>query len=170
MKKIILFIFIVPLILVLLVHYTVSIYFSQINGNVTFSVAKPVCRAIIEDNKFYISNNSQNIKDFSVCNFDEKQNITEVAIQYYITIKLTQAEAPLIFSLYRIYDDNSEEKINIELFEGNIKTTTPITMYSNSKQIHNYRLKTEYNTNSSIDLDKNIGISIILESEQVEPK
>lgn len=168
MKKAIIPIFIVILILILflLAHYTISTYFSQADGNVNFSVAKPICRAIIQDSCIYISNYEQKPLYFSICNFDEEGNVTEVGMQYTITIQTAQLNAPLKYKLYKINSDNSEENIKISTSEGNIKTISALTM-GTSKEIHGYKLEIEYDSSSNIALDKNIGFSITLDSEQV---
>lgn len=168
MKKVILLIFIIPLILGLLVHYTISIYFSQINGNVNFSVAEPICRAIITDN-ICVSNFEQKPLYFSVCNFDEKGNITAIGMQYNITIKTAQLNAPLKYKLYKINDNGNEENIEINVSKGNVETVSSMII-GTKKETHNYKLEVEYDNNSNIPLDTDISFSIILDSEQVVPR
>lgn len=167
--KVQIFILIILLIVGFLIHYTACTYFSQIEGNICFSIAEPICRAIIQDSCIYISNYEEKPLYFSICNFDEKGNITEIAMKYNITIKSTQPNAPLKYSLYKINKDGSEENIQVNNNGENIKTVSPIIL-GTLKEIHNYKLKIEYDNKDNMTLDKNIILSIVLDSEQIVPR
>lgn len=164
--KVQIFILIILLIVGFLIHYTACTYFSQIEGNICFSIAEPICRAIIQDNCIYISNYEPKPLYFSICNFNEKGKVTEIGMKYNIMVKSNQPNAPLKYRLYRINKDGSEENIQVNNSRENTKTALPTTL-GTLKEIHNYKLEIEYDNEDNIILDKNIILSIILESEQI---
>ncbi len=167
--KVQIFILIFIIILGFLIHYTACTYFSQIEGNICFSIAEPICRMIISEKCIYISNHEQKPIYFSICNFSEKGKVTETGIKYNITIKSNQSNTPLKYKLYKLNKDGSEENIQVSCSRENTKTVEPIIL-GTLKEIHNYKLEIAYDKENNITLDENITLSIILESEQIIPK
>lgn len=138
-------------------------------GYLSFGVAKPICKVFMNET-IYISNYSYvQPTDFSVCNYDEYGNISEVALKYFITITTNQTNAPLNYSLFRIQDNGSEEKIDINVSNGVIKTINEVTMPGNSENVHNYRLKVDYKSNSKVDLSSDFAVHITIDSQQINP-
>ena len=131
------------------------------------SIAKPISRVVIDEN-IHISNYYLRPLNFSVCNYDENSNVSEVAMQYYITIGASQPEAPLLYKLYRIYDDK-EEEIKLSSNEGISKNIEPIRINNNKKLEHYYKLEILYDFNSKNNLDGNIEIFLSVISEQINP-
>lgn len=168
-RKIVLIIVIIILIITMykLVNKTVSKLISEDKTNINLLVAKPICRVIMEKN-LYISNYEKKKFDFSVCNYNQNDDITDVEMKYYIKISLSQKNAPLKYKMYRIYDDGSEENIELNIRTNYIKSVKPVNFSTKIKQLHNYRLEIEYDNNSNMTIDKNIKINIGVESEQVK--
>ncbi len=165
-KKLLYFILTVFSLFIMTYSVTLSNYCLQENGSIKFSVAKPICKAIITGN-LHILKHEQKPLYFSVRNFDEQGNTSEVAMQYYITLKITQSNAPLKYKLYKINGDGIEKELKMNVSTGTVRTTSATTMSCYSKETHNYRLEIEYDNNSNVALDEDIGISVILDSEQI---
>lgn len=167
MKKRVTLIFILlQVILVSMVSISYAKYTKGYSGKIGISVAKPISRVVI-DGDVYISNYGQKPIYFSVYNYDEKGKISEIKMNYKIIIKTTQSNAPLKYKLYRVYSDKQEE-IKINNSKGIISQVNAISMNAETKQTHNYKLEIMYDNASTIELDKNIGISITLQSVQAK--
>ena len=164
MKKKAIFIIILQVMFVSLVSISYAKYTSSFNGKLGFSVAKPISRVEI-NNDIYISNYEQRPTTFSVCNFDAKGNISEVKMNYRIIITVTQANAPLKYRVYRIYN-NSQEEVSINNSNGTITQMNSVQMKAGMKETHNYKLEIEFDKSSAVELDENIEISIEIISEQ----
>lgn len=152
---------------VLISGFTFAKNTSSKSGQLSLSVAKPISRAVI-DGDIHISNYYQKPLRFYVCNYDENKNVSEVAMQYYITITLSQKESPLFYKLYRIYEDR-EEEVELNTNENTITTVEPIRINNDKAIEHNYILKILYDYNSQNNLDENIGIMLSINSEQINP-
>ena len=136
-------------------------------GGVGFKVAKPICR-VIADNQINIANyGGKNTLNFSVNNYDTSNKKSETAMNYNIVIKVNQANAPLNYRLYRIYNDSSETEVAIDVNNGEIRTTSPVQIQATNSETHNYRLEVDYDNSSSVNLAENIKISINVLSEQI---
>lgn len=152
---------------VLISGFTFAKNTSSKNGRLSLSVAKPISRAVI-DGDIHISNYYQKPLNFYVCNYDENKNVSEVAMQYYITITLSQEESPLLYKLYRIYEDR-EEEVELDTNENTIITVEPVRINNDKAVEHNYILKILYDCNSQNNLDENIVIMLSINSEQINP-
>ncbi len=151
------------------INFIYAKFTTNANGSLSFSVAKPVCKVFM-DETVYISNYGYvQPTNFSIRNYDEYGNISQVALKYFITITTNQTNAPLDYSLFRIQDNGSEEKIAINVNNGVIKTVNGVNMSGNIENIHNYRLKVDYNSNSKVELSKNFAVHITIDSEQINP-
>lgn len=150
------------------IGYSLAKYTTKKDGNLSFSVAKPVIEATIDSASLYISNYKQKPFYFSVCNFDKNDNISGTAMSYSINIETSQDNAPLHYKLYRIYSDNSEKALDLTINGSIIGIRNPINIYSNNKEIHNYRLDIEYEKSSKIKLDTNFSVSLTIKGEQIK--
>ena len=75
---IILAIFFIPII-----SETNALYVDKINKSTELYIAKPICR-VIQDKEILISNYIQKPFYFSICNFDDNNNISDTAMNYLI--------------------------------------------------------------------------------------
>lgn len=164
-KRITVIVIVIQIILLSAISISYAKYTADFKGKVSASVAKPIARVAINGD-VYISNYEQKPVNFSVYNFDANGNTSEVKMNYKIIIKITQGNAPLKYKLYRVYD-NKQEEVNINNSNGTITQTYAVSMNANTEETHNYKLEIEYDKTSSVEFDKNIGISIVLQSEQV---
>ena len=168
-KQIILIILLAIVIVTFFSSFSYAKFTMKTDGKISTSIAKPICRATIKD-KLYISNYQKKPLEFEVYNYDENEKITDVAMEYKITIEVTQENAPLNYKLFRIYLDGSEEEVNITKDNNSIYMNSYVKMNSGKKETHKYRLETEYNNSSSVSLDYNIGFSLRLNCIQSKPQ
>lgn len=158
----------VILIVILIIGLSYSKYTLGTDGQLKFSVAKPISRAIINKD-LYISNYFQKPLEFYICNYDENNNISDVGMEYYITLELSQENAPLMYKLYRVYSEEVEEEVEIIIDKNTIRTIKPVEMNGNENIKHNYKLEISYDNNSINSLDENLGVSISVKSQQINP-
>lgn len=135
------------------------------NGKLIFSVAKPIIRTIIEEDVF-ISNYYQKPLNFYICNYDENEKISEVAMDYFIEIIPTQINAPIFYNLYMVCSDGKEEYIETEYVDNKILTKSPITINCNEKITQKYKIDFIYDKDSNIELDEDFNITILVDSSQ----
>ena len=153
--------------IILVCSLTLAKSTSSRDGNLGMSIAKPILRVVVDEN-IHISNYYLKPLNFFVCNYDENNNASDVAMQYYITIEASQVEAPLLYKLYRIYADK-EEEIELSSNKGISKSVEPIRINSNKRIEHYYKLEIQYDFNSKNKLDENIEILLSANSEQINP-
>lgn len=151
------------IILFLFSSVTQSTYKEKVSGKINTEVAKPIIR-IMGDPESTIKNLTleKESMNFSVCNYDKENNITQIGLSYYISLDLSQKDAPITVNLYEI-DDNKNEHI---VLMTDYKTDNAKAFTIEGKQIHNYRLDVVYNPNSNVELQKDFSISIDIESIQ----
>lgn len=163
-NKIALLVIIMQIILLTAISISYAKYTSGFSGKIAFSVAEPISRATVNGD-VYISNYVQKPVIFSVYNFDENGKTSEVKMNYKITVKMSQTNAPLKYKLYRVYSDKQEE-VNISNSNGIITQVNSVSMNAGTKETHNYKLEFEYDKSSTVEIDKNIGVSLTIQSEQ----
>lgn len=147
------------------ISFSISKYSSNKNGALSFRVAKPIARVSM-GNEIYISNYGQRPLNFSIHNFDTSNRVSEVAMNYVIKMKVSQANAPLKYKLYRIKADNSEEEISISVNNGVITSTSQLSMNAGTKETQNYKLEFIYDKTSNVNLASNISITIDVDAIQ----
>ena len=166
-KRITVLIIILQISLLSIISVSYAKYISNSKGKVSIAVAKPISRIEVKDD-IYISNYEQKPINISVYNFDEKGKISDTKMNYKFIIKFTQANAPLKFKLFRVYDDR-EEEAKISVSNGIVTKTNWISMNAGVKTTHNYRLEIEYDNTSNVQLASNIEATITLQSVQIKP-
>lgn len=157
-------IFLIMIFASVFIRNTNALYLTGIEKKTEVYIAKPICRAIVE-NKIFISNYSEKPYYFSICNYDEQNNISETAMSYYIIFHTNQTNTPLEYKLYKINNDKSEE-ISLEITDNIIKTKEKVLMNIDNKHKDDYKLEIGYNLKSKNELNKDFKISMELYSEQ----
>lgn len=161
--------FIILMLLILCcINFAMARYTSHHSGNVRFSVAKPICRIEMDDNVDISNYLDTKPTYFQIYNYDKTGKVSDVALEYYITITTNQIDAPLIYKLYKINDDGTEEEIKLKVNGTSIVTINSQTMYT-SKTIHKYKLKVNYNSNLTNNLNDDFYMNISVQSTQVNP-
>lgn len=148
-----------------IINETNALYIDEINKKTELHVARPVCRVIL-DKEIFISNYIQKSFYFSICNFDEKNNISDTAMNYSIMFHISQINTPLNYKLYKIEEDNNKKNILLEYESNILKSKEPILMKIDEKYRYNYILEIEYDNKSTKELDKDLKILLEVYSEQ----
>lgn len=166
-------ILIVTILLVILIAFiikgTTSKYSTVKGGEINISTAKPICNMVINNN-ITISNYKPESLYFSVNNYDENNNISDVSMKYSLSFKINQPNNNLNYLLYELQDDGNEKLIPISNINGVIETKELNPLNAGVKQSIYYKLEVNYNTDSKINLDNDLKLSIILNSEQIKPE
>lgn len=124
-------------------------------------IAEPIFEVIkTTSNEIDVLNNNKYYYEFSVRNFNENNEFSEVKLKYDIEFILSQEDAPIIINLYRI-NNSTEEKIELD----NNKTIQ--YEYLDFSQKENlYKVEVMYNNNSDILLENNLEIDLNVKSIQ----
>lgn len=147
--------------------YTISKYFEAKRGNLTLSVAKPICNLVVENEDFSISNTEKSSLYFTVNNFEDKE-VSDVGMKYNVTFEFPEKFVTanvLDYTLYKVNSDNTEETVQ----------TVNSTFKADTKESQKYKLEMIYNSSSPTASDiteedlNNFNIEINLNSEQVKP-
>ena len=148
-KKIILLIILSLFTIFLIYNFTFSKYATDISGKSSSQIANPVIE-LVGSNKIvgkdYDDTARQIEYNFSVNNFDSKENINQVNLKYIIKITNDNLDFPISYKLYS--SDNEEISLN------GSNTTDFIMLDKDVKETHNYKLIIKY-------ADKGNGINII---------
>lgn len=158
---------IVALSIISSVQCAMSKYVSEIDGDIDFSVAKPICELVI-DNEPCVSNYKSEPLYFSVNNFDKNGDVSDVAMEYFITFNVPQNATYLSYSLYLIEDGEDKE---LELTNSNrtVKTVDSSVLNAGENKSNKYKLEIEYNDDLPVNLEDEVSVSITLDSKQVNP-
>ena len=157
---IILAIFFIPII-----SETNALYVDKINKSTELYIAKPICRVIL-DKEILISNYIQKPFYFSICNFDDNNNISDTAMNYLIIFHVSQINVPLTYKLYKVEENKSKKSVLLEKEDNILKTKELTLMKVNEKYMDNYVLEIEYNNKNTNELDEDFEIILEVYSEQ----
>ena len=157
---ILLAIFFIPII-----SETNALYLDKLNKSTELYIAKPICRVIL-DKEIFISNYIQKPFYFSICNFDDDNNISDTVMNYSIMFHISQINAPLIYKLYKVDENKSKKSVLLEKEDNILRTKELTLMKVNEKYIDNYVLEIEYNNKSTNELDEDFEIVLEVYSEQ----
>ena len=148
-KKVILLIILSLFTIFLIYNFTFAKFTSDISGKSSSQIANPVIE-LIGSNKIvgkdYDDTARQIEYNFSVNNFDSKENINQVNLKYIIKITNDNLDFPISYKLYN--SDNEEISLN------GSNTTDFIMLNKDVKETHKYKLIINY-------ADKGNGINII---------
>lgn len=142
-----------------------SKYNFSLDNMFSINAEKPVARMIINNNLHITNYQKVEPVYFSVCNYNEQENTSNISFEYYITLKLSQKNAPLNYKLYKINGDK-EELITIDVSNNSVKTINPVILESSERE-HKYKLEVTYDFDSEIKLDEDIAMSFLLNVNQV---
>lgn len=161
-KFIIFCIFLCSLILIFSISFTVySKYKNSLNLLTKTEIAKPIFELVKSDVKeIEVLNNDKYSYEFSVRNFNQKDEVSDVNFKYNIEFVLTQENAPVKINLYRINNSN-EEKVEL----NNNKTIQYENLNFN-KNANLYRAEIMYDNSSDVILENNFGISLNIQGIQ----
>lgn len=151
-----------------LIGYTYCKYCDTEKGNVSMSIAEPICNLVIDKELTESSNNLKTIF-FSVNNYDENGKISDVSMKYYIGFDSEVENDNLNYSLYELKDNKYENLVEIDNSNGK-NTTTNKTLDTGLKQSKKYKLEISYKDVFKVNTNNKIGLSITLNSEQVKPR
>ncbi len=125
-------------------------------------IAKPILEVISSPNIEITDISNEGEYNFSIRNYDEKNNITEVDLKYIITIKDT-------------IDKNLKDTVKFELYKNgkrvelNNQSSKIMEMKNSKKQEDKYKLKVKYDKNESTvmgDILDNVQIQVHSEQKR----
>ena len=144
--------------------YSIGKSISRITIKGQAQIAKPMLEVLSNSNLKITDNENEGECNFSVRNYDEKGKITEVNLQYVVTIKDTinqNFKDTIIFELYK-----NGEKIDLEN-----QATQKMVMTNKNKQEDKYTLKVKYDKTKSTEMGDILEkIQIQVHSEQQSNK
>lgn len=131
---------ITPAIILLLTHIVYAKYFSIDRASAEISIAKPVFIVDSKESTKISEINNIGYYEFSIKNYDEKDNISHVGFIYTIEI-IANANDAIQFELYK--GEDIVELINM--------TTAELYINGNEKVEQKYKLKVIYDNSKNID-------------------
>lgn len=144
---------------------TYSLYKSTEEGQAGLSVASPKVRIISEPATIEELDLQTYSNEFSVVNYDENENVTEVGLDYTLSFEATDKKAPIGAKLYRIEDDGNETEMELD---ENLNTTSKLNFTAGSKQEDKYKLEIYFNLENG-KMEENTDFKINLKAIQVQP-
>lgn len=137
--------------------YSLARYIDETQINVITKVAKPVLVLEGEENIGLTAINNNGIYEFSIKNYNNQEQITDVRLKYTIEI-ISNTDSSIIYELYK-----NGEKLDLQ----NNKTSYLI-LSNKEKQVDNYKLVITYNKNLSDTIGDILqDIQIKVHSEQI---
>lgn len=127
-------------------------YKNSVNGNIFANIAKPIVEIKGEESLILTASKPKAVYSFEVRNFNEKEQINEVDMEYYLQI-VTKANSLVKFKLLK----DGEEVVIKE------NKTDNILIEKQQKKIHSYILEITYDSESEAiqeDVDETIEIKI----------
>lgn len=160
-KLIIFCVFLCCFILIFSTMFVYSKYKNSISVESKTDIAEPIFEVIkTSPNEIAVLNNNKYYYEFSIRNFNENDDFSEVKLKYDIEFVLSQENAPVKINLYRI-NNSTEEKIELD----NNKTTQ--YEYLDFNQTENlYKVEVMYDNTSNILLENNLEIDLNVQSFQ----
>lgn len=145
-------ILVIIIILIIFVGISFAKYRVNIDGNVLAKIAKPIVELRGEQSISITAINPKSSYIFEVRNYNDKKQINEVDMEYYIEI-ISKVNSSIEFSLYK-----EENKINLK-----DNKTDKILLTKENKEEHKYRLDITYTKDNKLtdkDINENIEIKI----------
>ena len=140
-----------------------SKYKNSHNIKTSSKIAKPILEIVgVDEMQVDVLNEDKHYYEFSIRNFNQNNDVSDVELKYNIEFICSQENAPLIINLYRI---NNFEETKIELQKNK---TIQYEYLELNKEENFYRAEIMYDNNSNVIMEDNLEIKLNIQSIQVE--
>lgn len=148
-KVLIVFLIVVLIFLHIGTNVVIAKYIFESLENLKFKVEKPVIEIVSDNNKNYTIDSNEVEYKFKILNYDKKENVNNLDIEYYIELISNK----LNFFNIKLQTENEELKL-----ENN--KTKCFNLLKNEKKEDNFYLYIELKDNFKDDFDLNLEDSI----------
>lgn len=146
MLKKIVSIIICNLIFIMCFVFTFSAYKSIKNAKINSKIAKPKVRIVSETVNVEELDLKKYTNEFSVVNYNENNEVSEIDLEYMLSVGFSKENLPISTKLYRINGDGNESEIELN---KDFCVNEKFKMKSDNKTEDKYKLEMWFNLQNS---------------------
>ena len=143
---------------------TKALYKGSDEGQANLSVASVKTRLINQTTHVEVLDLQKYTNEFSVVNYDENNQISEVGLKYTLSFELTDEDAPIDMKLYKINSNGTETEVSLN---RNLETGS-YSFEAGKSGEDKYKLEMWFNLATG-KMDENVDLKVNVKSVQVEP-